>query len=75
VLFVAISIDLEGDRPIGPQMTPGLHASQYRAEALANQRDRAARRSDISAMLAATRLAMLAGAGLVAIGFGMLFLA
>ncbi|HEV7258527.1 MAG TPA: hypothetical protein VGN82_12170 [Bosea sp. (in: a-proteobacteria)] len=75
MLFVAISIDLEGDRPIGPQMTPGLHASQYRAEALANQRDRAARRSDISAMLAATRLAMLAGAGLVAIGFGMLFLA
>ncbi|HEY5796712.1 MAG TPA: hypothetical protein VIU82_17010 [Bosea sp. (in: a-proteobacteria)] len=56
-------------------MTPGLYASQYRDEALAHERERAARRFDIAAMLSATRLAMLAGAGLIAIGFGMLFLA
>lgn len=74
VLFVAIRVDLESDRPVGPQMTPGLYASQYRDEALANERDRVARRSNIAAMLPATRLAMLAGTGLIAVGFGMLFL-
>lgn len=75
VLFVAIRIDLERDRPVGPQMTPDLHASQYRAEALANERDRASRRFDVAALMSATRLAMLAGAALIAAGFGMLFLA
>jgi len=75
VVFIAIRVDLEGDRPIGPQMTPGLYASQHRDEALANQRDRAARRFDIATLLSASRIALFAGAGLVAIGFGMLFLA
>jgi hypothetical protein len=56
-------------------MTPGLYASQYRDEALFPGRDRAARRFDVAALLSATRLAMVAGAGLIAIGFGMLFLA
>ena len=74
VLFVAIRVDLEADRPGGPQMTPGLYASQYRDEALAHERDRAARRFDIGTLLSATRIAIYAGAALVAIGFGMLFL-
>jgi hypothetical protein len=74
VLFVAIRVDLERDRPVGPQMTPGLYASQYRDEALANDRDQAARRFDVAALLSVTRLAMLAGAGLIAVGFGMLLL-
>lgn len=75
VLFVAIRVDLEADRPVGPQMTPGLYASQYRNEAHANERDRAARRFDIATLLSATRIALGAGVGLVAVGFGMLFLA
>jgi hypothetical protein len=75
VLFVAIQVDLEADRPVGPQMTPGLYASQHRDEALAHERDRAARRFDVTTLLSATRIAIYAGAALVAIGFGMLFLA
>ncbi|KRE13897.1 hypothetical protein ASE63_17980 [Bosea sp. Root381] len=75
VLFVAIRVDLEADRPVGPQMTPGLYASQYRDEAHANERDRAGRRFDVANLLSATRIALFAGVGLAAVGFGMLFLA
>lgn len=74
VLFIAVRVDLENDRPVGPQMTPGLYASRYRDEALASAREKAARRFDVAALMSATRLAMLAGACITAIGFGMLFL-
>lgn len=73
-LFIAVRVDLENGRPVGPQMTPDLYASQYRDEAQAGARDKAARSFDVTALMSATRLAMLAGACVTAIGFGMLFL-
>lgn len=73
-LFVAVRFDLEGNRPIGPQMTPDLYASQFRGEAQAGRADRAASRSALAVLAGPTRLAMLLGAALVVFGFGSLFL-
>lgn len=75
VLFVAVRFDLEGDRPIGPQMTPSLHASQFHGEARADHADKAAGRSALVMLAGPTRLAMLLGLLLVIVGFGALILA
>lgn len=74
VLFVSVRIDLEGDRPIGPQMTPDLHASQYRSEAGHGRAERAGRKAEQGAIASATRLAWLFGGGLTVAGFGLFFL-
>lgn len=74
VLFVAVRMDLEGNRPIGPEMTPGLHASQFSDEGRSSDAERAAERSARASFLAPLRLAMALGALLVLIGFGSLFL-
>lgn len=73
-LFVAIRFDLEGNRPVGPQMTPDLYASQFHGEARAGHADKAASRSALAALAGPTRLVMLLGAVLVVVGFGALFL-
>lgn len=74
VLFVAVRMDLEGNRPIGPEMTPGLHASQFAGESRRSHADRAAERSAWAGFLAPLRLAMVLGGLLVVIGFGGLIL-
>jgi hypothetical protein len=74
VLFVAIRFDLEGNRPIGPQMTPGLYASQFHGEAHADHAEKALALSTLKALAGPTRLAMLLGTLLIVIGFGALFL-
>lgn len=74
VLFLAVRVDLEGDRPIGPQMTPDLHASQYRSEAAQGRAERAGRHAERSALSSAARLAWLFGGGLTVTGFGLFFL-
>lgn len=73
-LFIAVRFELEGNRPIGPDMTPGLHASQFLAEARAGHAQKAAGRSALAALAGPTRLAMLLGGLLVVVGFGALFL-
>lgn len=72
-LFVAVRIDLEGNRPIGPQMTPGLYASQFDGDARRDHAERAGRRSALATLTAPTRLATLLGAVLAIVGFGALF--
>lgn len=74
VLFIAVRIDLEGNRPIGPQMTPDLHASQYRSEAGLGHAERAGRHAERGAVMSAARLAWLFGGGLTVAGFGLFFL-
>lgn len=74
VLFVAVRMDLEGNRPIGPQMTPGLHASQFADESGRSRADRAAERSAWAGYATPLRLAMVLGGLLVVIGFGNLIL-
>lgn len=71
-VFIAVRFDLEGDRPIGPQMTPGLYASQFRDER-AGHAETASRRSALARMMGPVRLAMLLGVLLVVVGFGALF--
>lgn len=73
-LFVAIRFDLEGNRPIGPEMTPGLHASQFHDEAYADHAGKAANRTALAALTGPTRLAMLLGAALVIVGIVTLLL-
>lgn len=74
VLFVSVRIDLEGNRPIGHQMTPDLHAGQYRSEAKQGRAERAARLSEIGTVTSAARLAGLFGGALAVMGFGLFFL-
>ncbi|RDJ21332.1 hypothetical protein DWF00_13535 [Bosea caraganae] len=74
VLFIAVRFDLEGNRPIGPEMTPGLYASQFRGDARADHAEKAASRSILKARAGPTQLAMLLGVLLIVIGFGALFL-
>lgn len=74
VLFIAVRIDLEGDRPIGHQMTPGLHAGQYRSEAKQSRAERASRLAEFATVTSAARLASLLGGALALTGFGFFFL-
>jgi hypothetical protein len=72
VLFIAVRVELEDDRPIGPMMTPDLHAGQYRQEA-ADPAGRAARRAEQRTMARGARVAMLMGLALTLGGFGLFF--
>ena len=73
VLFVAVRMDLEDSRPIGPQMTSGLHAEQYRHEAR-DRAERAGRTAERRAVRSAAHLAGLCGGALAIGGFGLFFL-
>jgi len=72
VAFLAIRIELEGDRPIGPQMTPGLHAEQHRQEANAHHAEQAHRATERHALRSGARLAAMLGGFLAICGFGLL---
>lgn len=73
VLFVALRIELEGDRPVGPQTTPELYARHFHAERGQNPAERVGRRAEVAAFTASARLFALAGALLAITGFGLLF--
>lgn len=73
-LFAAVRFDLEGNRPVGPEMTPGLYASQFHDEAHADHAGKAAKRSALAALAGPTRLTMLLGALLVVVGLVTLLL-
>ena len=70
VLFIAVRVDLEGNRPVGHQMTPSLYAGQYRSEMAAGPKDKASRLSERMAVIGSARLATLLGGLLVVVGFG-----
>ncbi|QEL21863.1 hypothetical protein FQV39_04180 [Bosea sp. F3-2] len=74
VVFLAVRIELEGNRPIGPEMTADLHAGQYRAEAGFDHAERAHRSAERGAVTGGARLASLFGGGLTVVGFGLFFL-
>ena len=74
VLFIAVRVELEGNRPIGPQMTPGLYADQYRSEMNADGGARASRRSERLSVTSAAQYGRWLGAALAIIGFGLFLL-
>ncbi|WP_336813470.1 hypothetical protein [Bosea sp. MMO-172] len=74
VLFIAIRVELEDNRPVGHQMTPGLYAGQYHNEAGQGHAERAGRSSERLALTSSARLASLFGAVLTAAGFGLFLL-
>lgn len=74
VLFVAVRFELEGNLPIGPQMTPDLYASQFRKHGPEHASERAEQRTLLSRQLSAARLAAGFGVLLTVIGFGFFFL-
>lgn len=74
VLFLAVRVELEGDRPIGPPMTPDLHASVYRSEAEGGHAERASRKTERGTVTNTARLASLFGGALTVTGFGLFFL-
>lgn len=69
-LFVAVRYELEGNLPVGPQMTPDLHASQFRKHGREHEAEQAGRRREWASQLSAARLASGMGALLAALGFG-----
>lgn len=73
VLFVAVRVELEGDRPVGPQTTPELYARHFHAEREQNPAERAGRRAEVAGFTATARLFAIAGALLAVIGFALLF--
>jgi hypothetical protein len=74
VLFLSVRIELEGNRPVGHQMTPDLYAGQYRSEAGHGHAERAGRASERLSLASASRLAGLFGGALALLGFGLFFL-
>lgn len=74
VLFIALRVELEDNRPIGHQMTPGLYAGQYHSEVGQGHAERAGHSSERLALASSARLAALFGAALTVAGFGAFFL-
>ncbi|CAN7385944.1 hypothetical protein [Bosea sp. LjRoot237] len=73
-LFVAVRYELEGNLPVGPQMTPDLYASQFRKHGRERAAERAGQRHEWAGQLSAARLAAGMGGLLVLIGFGFFFM-
>ncbi|WP_332685382.1 hypothetical protein [Bosea sp. (in: a-proteobacteria)] len=74
VLFVAVRFELEGNLPVGPQMTPDLYASQFHKDGREHASERAERRTLLGGQLSAARVAAGFGGLLTAIGFGFFFM-
>lgn len=70
-LFVAVRYELEGNLPVGPQMTPDLYASQFGKRGREHDAERADRRHEWKGRLSAARLAAGMGALLALVGFGL----
>lgn len=73
-LFVAVRYELEGNLPVGPQMTPDLYASQFGKHGPEHAAERAGQRHEWASQLSAARLAAGIGALLALIGFGFFFM-
>lgn len=73
-LFVAVRYELEGNLPVGPQMTPDLYASQFHKHGREHEAERAGQRHEWTSQLSAARLAAGMGALLALIGFGFFFM-
>jgi uncharacterized RDD family membrane protein YckC len=73
-LFVAVRYELEGNLPVGHQMTPDLYASQFGKHGPEHAAERAGRRHEWAGQLSAARLAAGLGALLALIGFGFFFM-
>lgn len=69
-LFVSVRYELEGNLPVGPQMTPDLYASQFGKHGREHDAERADRRHQWKGQLSAARLAAGMGALLTLLGFG-----
>ncbi len=69
-LFVAVRYELEGNLPVGPQMTPDLYASQFGKYGREHDAERADRRHAWQRQLSAARLAAGMGTLLALVGFG-----
>lgn len=74
ILFLAVRVELEDNRPVGHQMTPGLYAGQFHSEAGQGHAERAGRSSERLALASSARLAGLFGAMLTGVGFCLFFL-
>lgn len=74
VLFVAVRFELEGNLPVGHQMTPDLYASQFHKHGREHAADRAEQRVLLAGQLSAARLAAGFGGLLTALGFGFFFM-
>ncbi|MCO5092987.1 hypothetical protein [Bosea sp. (in: a-proteobacteria)] len=74
VSFLSVRIELEGNRPVGHQMTPDLYAGQYRSEAGQGHAERTGRVSERLSLANTARLAGLVGGVLALVGFGLFFL-
>lgn len=57
VLFIAVRVEFDGNRPVGPQMTPDLYAGQYRGEAGHAHSERSGRASERLTLASSARLA------------------
>jgi hypothetical protein len=73
-LFVAVRYELEGNLPVGPQMTPDLYASQFRKHGPEHAAGRAGQRHEWAGQLSAARITAGMGALLALIGFGFFFM-
>ena len=69
-LFVAVRYELEGNLPVGPQMTPDLYASQFGKHGREHDAERSDRRHEWKGQLSAARLAAGMGVLLTLLGFG-----
>ena len=74
VLFIALRVELEGDRPVGTQTTPELYANHFHAERAQNPAERTGRRAQVATFTASASLFTYAGALLAVIGFGLVYL-
>ncbi|WP_186417785.1 hypothetical protein [Bosea sp. CS1GBMeth4] len=72
-LFVAVRYELEGDLPVGSQMTPDLYAGQFGKSDREHAAERAGRHHEWLGRLSAARLAAGLGALLALSGFGIFF--
>lgn len=73
-LFVAVRYELEGNLPVGPQMTPDLYASQFHKHGREHEAEHAGRRHEWTGQLSAARLAAGVGGLLALVGFGFFFM-
>ncbi|AMJ60260.1 hypothetical protein AXW83_08085 [Bosea sp. PAMC 26642] len=73
VLFVAVRVELEGDRPVGTQSTPEAYARHFQTEADQPHTARASRRAEVASFVSTARLFVIAGAVLTTTGFALLF--
>ena len=73
-LFVAVRYELEGNLPVGPQMTPDLYASQFGKHGPEHAAERAGQRHEWAGQLSAARLAAGLGILLALVGFGFFFM-